>query len=274
MLYSENSLTITVNNLTVSYIDEGQTSSPKIIFIHGFPFNKSMWGKQIEILKENYRVIAYDIRGHGNTDAGSDIFSIELFVNDLLGLMDTLNIDKSILCGLSMGGYIALNAIENYPERFNALLLCDTNCSEDTPETKEKRMKTIQSIKENGLEQYAKESLKKLFAPISFSKHIEEIAVVKEMIMKTSEQSLFKTLHALAERKETCTRLHQINVPVLIMVGEKDEITPPEVAMLMHAKIKGSTIYIINHAGHLSNMENSVEFNNQLTGFLSLIKHT
>ena len=138
MLYSENSLTITVNNLTVSYIDEGPTNSPTIIFIHGFPFNKSMWGKQIEILKENYRVIAYDIRGHGNTDAGSDNFSIELFVNDLLGLMDTLNIDKSILCGLSMGGYIALNAIENYPERFNALLLCDTNCSEDTARSKRK----------------------------------------------------------------------------------------------------------------------------------------
>ena len=274
MLYSENSLTITVNNLTVSYIDEGQTSSPKIIFIHGFPFNKSMWGKQIEILKENYRVIAYDIRGHGNTDAGSDNFSIELFVNDLLGLMDTLNIDKSILCGLSMGGYIALNAIENYPERFNALLLCDTNCSEDMPEAKEKRMKAIESIKENGLEQYAKESLKKLFAPISFSKHIEEIAIVREMIMKTSEQSLYKTLHALAERKETCTRLHEIKVPVLIMVGKEDEITPPEVAMLMHEKIKGSTIRIIDHAGHLSNMENSEEFNNQLTGFLSLIKHT
>ncbi|OFX38433.1 MAG: hypothetical protein A2X04_14705 [Bacteroidetes bacterium GWF2_41_9] len=274
MHYSENSLTITVNDLTVSYIDEGPTNSPTIIFIHGFPLNKSMWGKQIEILKENYRVIAYDIRGHGNTDAGSDSFSIELFVNDLLSMMDALMIKKPILCGFSMGGYIALNAIENYPECFNALLLCDTNCTEDIPEAKEKRMKSIKNIKEKGLEQYAEESLKKLFAPISFSKHMEEIAVVKEMIMKTSEQSLFKTLHALAERKETCTKLHQIKVPVLIIVGKEDEITPPDVAMLMHAKIKGSTIHIIDHAGHLSNMENSGEFNNQLTGFISLIKHT
>ncbi len=274
MLYSENSLTITVNNLTVSYIDEGPINSPTIILIHGFPLNKAMWEKQIEILKENYRVIAYDIRGHGNTDAGSDNFSIELFVNDLLGLMDSLKIDKTILCGFSMGGYIALNAIENYPERFNALLLCDTNCTDDKPEAKEKRMKAIESIKEKGLEQYAEESLKKLFAPISFSKHIEEIAIVREMIMKTSRQSLFKTLHALAERKETCTRLNEIKVPVLIMVGKEDEITPPEVALLMHEKIKGSIIQIIDHAGHLSNMENSGEFNNQLTGFLSLLKHT
>jgi len=76
MHYSENSLTITVNNLTVSYIDEGPTNSPTIIFIHGFPLNKLMWEKQIEILKENYRVIVYDIRGHGNTDVGNDNFSI------------------------------------------------------------------------------------------------------------------------------------------------------------------------------------------------------
>jgi pimeloyl-ACP methyl ester carboxylesterase len=273
MNYTENSLTITVKNLTVSYIDEGPTDSPTIIFIHGFPLNKLMWEKQIDMLKEDYRVIAFDIRGHGNTGAGSDNFSIELFVNDLLSLMDALMIDRTILCGFSMGGYIALNAIENYPERFNALLLCDTNCAADKPEAKEKRIKTIDLIKEKGLENYAGESLKKLFAPISFSKHTEEIAIVRDMIMKTSKQSLYKTLHALAERAETCTRLHNIKMPVLIMVGKEDEITPPDVAQMMHENIKGSIIHIIDHAGHLSNMENSGEFNNHLSRFLSSIKH-
>jgi 3-oxoadipate enol-lactonase len=267
----ENSRTITVNNLTVSYIDEGPVSSPVIILIHGFPFNKLMWEKQIEILKENYRVIAYDIRGHGNTDAGNVNFSIDLFVNDLLSLMDTLKIDKAILCGFSMGGYIALNAIENYPERFNSLLLCDTTCVEDKPEAKERRMKAIVTIKEDGLEKYAEESLKKLFAPISFSKNLEEIGIVREMILKTPKQSLYKTLHALAERKETCTMLHNIKVPVLIMVGKEDEITPPDVAFMMHERIKGSIVHIIDNAGHLSNMENSREFNNRLSGFLSII---
>jgi 3-oxoadipate enol-lactonase len=272
MKYIENSLTITVNNLTVSYIDEGPTNSPTIIFLHGFPLTKLMWEKQIEILKENYRVIAYDIRGHGNSGAGNDNFSIELFVNDLLSLMDALMIDRTVLCGFSMGGYIALNAIENYPERFNALLLCDTSCAADMPEVKEKRIKTIDIIKEKGLENYAGESLKKLFAQISFSKHREEIANVRDMIMKTSRQSLYRTLHALAERSETCTRLNKIKVPVLIIVGKEDEITPPDVALMMHEKINGSIIHIIENAGHLSNMENSSEFNNQLSVFLSSIR--
>lgn len=271
MNHPKNSITVTVNNLTVSYIDEGHANSPAIIFIHGFPLSKMMWNKQIEVLKENYHVIAYDIRGHGNTDIGNDNFSIDLFVNDLLSLMDALKIDKTILCGLSMGGYIALKAIEKFPERFIGLVLCDTNCSADTPEGKEKRIKTIETIKENGVEKYAGESLKKLFAPESFSKHLDEIAIVREMIINTSKQSLYKTLYALAERAETCTSLHKLKVPVLIIVGKDDELTPPDVALMMHEKIKGSKFHIIENAGHLSNLENSEQFNNQISEFLSSI---
>lgn len=105
-------LRITVNDLSVSYSDEGPVSGAVLLFIHGFPFNKSMWNMQIDALKAEYRVIAYDVRGHGNSDAGDENFSIDLFTNDLLFLMDALNLEKPILCGLSMGGYIALNAID------------------------------------------------------------------------------------------------------------------------------------------------------------------
>lgn len=230
-----------------------------------------MWSKQIEVLKENYHVIAFDIRGFGNSDAGDVDFSIELFVTDLLSLMDGLKIEKATLCGFSMGGYIALNAIENYPERFSALVLCDTNCTNDKPKAKENRVKTVESIIKNGLEYYAEESLKKLFSPLSYSKQIDEIALVREMIIKTSKPSLYNTLYALAARKETCSKLNEIKVPVLIMVGKEDEITPPDVALSMHKKIKSSTIQIIDHAGHLSNMENPDQFNEQLKKFLKTI---
>ena len=269
-----NNIKITVNNLTVSYNDAGSDESLVIIFIHGFPFNKSMWKKQVEALKNNYRVIAYDVRGHGSSDAGNEDFSIELFVKDLLNFMDTLNIDKAILCGLSMGGYIALNAIENYPERFDALILSDTSCIADTPEAREKRLMAIENIQKDGVEKFADESIKNLFAPESLSKKRIEIAAVRDMIVNTSKQTLYNTLRAFYERKETCSWLSEIKVPVLIMVGKEDNITPPATAILMHDKIKDSIIHIIDHAGHLSNIENSVEFNNLLTKFLPLIKDT
>jgi len=264
-------MNIAINNLKISYNDEGPDGAPVIIFIHGFPLNKSMWNKQMEALKANYHVIAYDIRGHGNSDEGEEDFTIDLFVNDLLNLMNALKIEKTILCGLSMGGYIALNAIENYPERFDALILCDTNCLADLPEAKEKRMKAIESIKKNGVEKYADESIKKLFAPESFKSKNGEIDAVKEMIVKTSRLSLCNTLHALSERNETCNKLPEIKIPVLIMVGREDIITPPASASLMHEKIKGSFMHIIGHAGHLSNMENPSEFNDQLKKFLDKV---
>jgi 3-oxoadipate enol-lactonase len=266
-----NNIEITVNDLTVSYNDEGESGAPVIIFIHGFPFNKSMWDKQFKALKENYRVIAYDVRGHGNSDAGKGDFSIELFANDLLSFMDALKIDKAMLCGLSMGGYIALNAVENYPDRFDALILSDTTCVADTPEAKEKRLKAIESIKKSGVEKYAEESIKNLFAPESLSTKKEEIAAVREMIVNTSKQSLYKTLKAFYERKETCSKLHDINVPVLIMVGKEDKITPPEAAQMMHEKIEDSVLYIIEQAAHLSNIENPFDFNNQLEEFFSTV---
>ena len=267
-----NNIKITVNNVKVSYSDAGPEGAPVIIFIHGFPFNKSMWNSQMETLKTEFRVIAYDVRGHGNTDLGDDDFSIELFGHDLILLMDTLKIEKAILCGLSMGGYIALNAIENYPERFTALVLSDTNCTADTPESKEKRMKTIESIRDSSLEKYADESLKKLFAPTSFTTNSKEVEKAREMITTSSKQSLYNTLHALANRKETCSKLPEINVPVLILVGKEDVITPPEAAHSMHEKIKGSFLHIIHHAGHLSNMENPLKFNDQLKTFLTIVK--
>ena len=268
MRNSGENLQLAVNELTISYNDVGPSDAPTIIFIHGFPFNKSMWAGQVEALKDGYRLIAYDVRGHGDSDAGQEDFAIELFVNDLLSLMDALKLDRAILCGLSMGGYIAINAVIHYPKRFDALILSDTQCAADTPEGKAKRMKTIESIRENGVEKYAEESVKNLFAPESFTTKGKEIAVIKEMILKTPEQVLSKTLLALSKRKETCSNLYKIKIPTLILVGESDKITPPAAARTMHEKIQHSRLTIIEHAGHLANLEHPAEFNGQLQAFL------
>lgn len=258
----------TINNLKISYNDEGPVGTPVIIFIHGFPLNKSMFNKQMEALKVNYRVIAYDIRGHGDSDISDEDFTIDLFVSDLLNLMNALKIEKIILCGLSMGGYIALNAIENFPERFDALILSDTHCRADSRVAKEKRSKVIESIKKNGIEKYADEIIKNLFAPESFKSKNQEIDVAWEMTVKTYRQSLYNTLRALYKRNDTCIRLPEIKVPVSIMVGREDGITPPASRSWMHEKIKGSIIHIKSNAGHKSKVENPVEFNDQIMKFV------
>ncbi len=271
MTYPGNDIKIIVNHVSVSYDDYGPDEAPVIIFIHGFPFNKSMWNLQVEALKEEYRVIRYDIRGHGRSDSGNEVFTIELFVNDLISFMDTLNIDNAILCGLSMGGYIALNAMEKYHERFDALILSDTQCIADTQEAKEKRFKAIESIREKGVEKYADDSIKNLFADESFNTRKKEIIDVRDMIVNTSEQSLFNTLLALSVRKDTCNILPEIKIPVLIIVGKEDKITPPSAAMMLNEKIKDSILKILENAGHLSNLENPGEFNLQLKRFVASV---
>ena len=257
-----------VNELMVSYNDEGPDGAPVVLFIHGFPLNKSMWNAQFEVLKSTYRVIAYDVRGHGNSEAGTEDFSIELFVEDLIGFMDTLQLDQVILCGLSMGGYIALSAIEKHPERFIGLVLSDTQCLADTPEAIEKRMAAIESIREKGAALYLEQSIQNLFAAASFDAKQMEIASVKEMMRKTTAQSLCNTLHALSVRRETCSKLSDLVVPILILVGKEDKITPPNAARLMHDKTQHSTMIIIEHAAHLANIENPHEFNQQLMEFI------
>ena len=104
MRYFGNNIKTLVNKLVVSYTDNGPDEAPVIIFIHGFPLNKTMWDNQVDALKENYRVISYDIRGHGDSEQGNEDFFINLFVKDLLHLMDALKIEKASICGLSMGG--------------------------------------------------------------------------------------------------------------------------------------------------------------------------
>ena len=135
-------LKIKIKGRSVCYIDYGKGELP-ILFLHGFPFDKSSWQLQLEALKETNRVLAYDIRGFGKSENGAEKPSIRLFADDLIQFMDALGIKKAIVCGLSMGGYILLNAIFRYANRFEAIVLCDTQCISDSKETKEKRTATI-----------------------------------------------------------------------------------------------------------------------------------
>jgi len=260
---------IDINDIRISYLTDGTEQAETILFVHGFPLDKSMWLHQLHAFKSDFRVIAPDLRGHGETTIGDQAFSISLFADDLIRLMDALELKKVILCGLSMGGYTALNAVLRFPDRFSALILTDTSCKADTPEAREKRMQTIVDIEQSGLEKYAEESLKRLFAPESLVYKTDEAEAVRNMILNTTKNSLFSSLKALASREESCSKLSMINIPTLVITGQADIITPPEIAELMHQQIPHSRIHILEEAGHMSNMENPEGFNEQLRMFLS-----
>lgn len=262
---------IQANGINVSYLEEGPPTGLPVIFIHGFPFNKEMWEKQLSVLNETHRCIAYDVRGHGNSERGAALFSIPQFADDLFFFMDALKIEKAVLAGLSMGGYIALHAIQQQPQRITGLILCDTQCAADSDEAREKRKKTIAFIQKNGVSVYAEESLTNLFAPASITDKKDEVTFIKETILKTPAENICLTLQALADRKETCSSVFQITVPVCILVGKEDKITTPAMARKMQALINHSSLHIIEGAGHLSNLENPEQFNTHVKTFLAML---
>jgi pimeloyl-ACP methyl ester carboxylesterase len=155
-------LSIPVNNFNLSYDDLGVGDIP-IIFLHGFPFDKKMWQGQLEFLSDSYRVIACDVRGFGKSTDEETNLSIDLFGSDLIQFMDTLGFQRAVVCGLSMGGYIALNAQARFPERLEALILADTQCINDSNEVKDKRMETIKKIESEGPNQFNEGFVKSVF---------------------------------------------------------------------------------------------------------------
>ena len=259
---------IRIDNVTVCYDDIGEGNIP-VILIHGFPFNKSMWKPQLDFLKSFFRVIAFDIRGFGKTTSGTEEFTIQLFADDLIKLLDALQIAKAVICGLSMGGYIALNAMNRYPERFHAIVLSDTQCTADSPEGKEKRYKTIEHIRTSGLNEFADAFVKNIFCKESFTSKKDEVDTIKQMVLATSPGSVMRTLAALAERSETCSTLDSITIPALVMCGKEDAVTPAVQSEFLQRNIKNAELKIIDQAGHMSNIEQKDEFNNHLKSFLS-----
>jgi len=262
---------ITVNKLTVCYDDRGKGKVP-LIFIHGFPFDKSSWHYQMDHFMDIHRVIAYDLRGFGKSIEGEEKFSIGMFADDLVGFMDALQIPKAIICGLSMGGYIALNAVSRYAGRFEALVLCDTQCAADSDEAKENRNKSIAQLENNEIHEFMTGFIKAAFCTESMNKKQEEAVQVKQTILSTSRTTLISTLHAMAERWETCSILGEIRVPALILCGRLDTLISPAQSGYLHDHIKNSEFHFIEKSGHLPNIENPEEFNRLLQGFLSGLK--
>jgi 3-oxoadipate enol-lactonase len=260
-----------LNDFTVNYIERGMPQGIPVVFIHGFPFSHEMWGPQFNVMPNNIHAIAYDVRGHGSSDVGDGLFTIELFVDDLIALLDYLFIEKAILCGLSMGGYIALRTIERHSDRVRGLILCDTKCEPDTDSAKIKRATTMKSIKAEGVRIFSENFVRTIFMEKTFETNPGVVGFIKQIICANSPRGICGTLLALASRTDTTSALPSINIPTCILVGEQDTLTPPANAQSMHKLIAGSELHVLPSAAHMSNLENTQDFNDRILTFLKKV---
>ena len=217
----------------ISFSDEGAAGGLPIVLIHGFPFDRRMWDPQIRTLSKVCRVISYDVRGHGASETGDGQYTLELFVDDLIHLLDHLKLKQAILCGLSMGGYIALRAAERNPERVRALVLCDTKSEADGDEAKLKRAASMAAVKKNGSAAFAEDFVKAVLTEETLRMKTELVSFVKSLIAGNPPLGIAGTLLALAARTDTTAALPKMFFPVLILVGERDKLTPPAASEAM-----------------------------------------
>jgi len=260
-----------INGAHIFCTEHGSSSGVPVIFLHGFPFSSAMWEGQVETVGKEYRAIIYDLRGHGSSEVGDGQYTIEGHVDDLLALITTLKLDRPVLVGLSMGGYIVLRALERAQERFRGAVLCDTRSEADGNEAKLKRFTVVSAIKRIGAEAFAKEFVKGIFTAETLQHKPDVVDRIKAVIAQTSPLSIAGTQLALASRTDTTAALPSLKLPVLILVGDSDQTTPPSAARSMHDAIQGSELHIVPGAAHMSNLENPAFFNERLMAFLSRI---
>jgi 3-oxoadipate enol-lactonase len=260
----------TINNNLLTY-QKGSEKKQSIVFIHGFPFDHKMWDLQIDRFKEYYNCFTYDIRGLGKSPAGDGQFTIENFVDDLFGLIEEFKLIHPVLCGLSMGGYIALRAIERDEEKFKALILCDTKSVADNNAGKINRANAIKEINNFGAEKFAENFVQKCFAERFINNNKKEYEEVVSRAKASVPAGLKGCLLAMAARTDTTSYLPQIKVPVLVLCGEEDKLTTPAVMIAMADKINGSEFHVVPEAGHVTPVENPEFFNAKVEKFLSTL---
>jgi len=248
---------------------EGNQKNKPIIFVHGFPYDHTMWQAQIEAFSEQFYCVAYDVKGLGKSCVGDGQFTMESFVDDLAMLMRELQLENPILCGFSMGGYISLRAIERMEEKFSALILCDTTSKADSNEGKLRRADIIRRINAQGLTTFTKSFVTNCYGEGYKKEHKE--ALKKRILQSTAFNSIGVkgSIFAMLSRTDTTEYLDKIALPTLLLCGEHDTLTPPSVMKEMAKQIKGAEFVLISNSAHMSVIENPTEVNTAIKAFLA-----
>jgi pimeloyl-ACP methyl ester carboxylesterase len=260
----------------LNVIEFGENNQFSIIFIHAFPLCNRMWDKQAEALQDKYRVIVYDLRSFGYSELGDGHFTIDSHVSDLISIIDSLKLEKPVVCGLSMGGYITLRALELYQSKFKGEILCDTKAEADNNPTKIARAEQMKMVKNGQREQFTENFIKAAVSEANLTEKPELVELLKKLISWQKNEAITGALLTLAARTDTTDSLEKLDIKTLIIAGKDDKLTPPEFSKIIYGKTKNSDLKIISNSGHLSNLENPAEFNAAILDFLKSYekKHT
>jgi pimeloyl-ACP methyl ester carboxylesterase len=259
----------TISSTNINYTDTGGDGRP-VVLLHAFPLNSGQWEQQTDALSDRYRFIVPDLKGFGGSDAPEDAsaYSMDDYADSIAGLLDELGLAKVTLVGLSMGGYIAFAFLRRNRDRVDALVLADTRAEADPPEVKEKRSKQQVMVRGEGTAGLIEALTGALIAEATLSGKPDVVDRLRKL-MDNAPAGFVGGLEAMKNRPDSSGELAAIDVPTLVIVGEKDGVTPPEAARALNEGISGSRLVVIPGVGHLSNLEDPQAFTGALEEFLA-----
>jgi pimeloyl-ACP methyl ester carboxylesterase len=253
---------ILYKNTKISFTDSGEGAA--IVLLHGFLENKKMWQDYIALFSENYRVIAIDLLGHGESDCLGYVHSMEDNANAVHEVLEHLQIEKAIILGHSMGGYVSLAFAELYPENIQKLVLLNSTSKEDSAEKKLNRTRAIKAVKQNYVN-FVSLAIANLFSENNRTKLAGEIEKVKTEALKTPLQGIVASLEGMKIRKDRETLLRENLFPVLLILGKKDPVLNYEESI---TQIENTSVGLISFDdGHMSHIENKEELKKVLLEF-------
>jgi 3-oxoadipate enol-lactonase len=252
---------------TISFDDVG-TGLP-LVLLHAFPLSRAMWRLQREELQDRCRLITPDLPGFGGSAPFRGPPSVDQMADDVARLLDGLKIGQAVVGGLSMGGYVALAFARRHAGRLRGLVLADTRAEADDAAGKANRDRLIAFAAEHSARDVLEQMLPKLVGKRSAAEHPEVLDTVRLIADNQTSAAVIDALKAMRDRPDAVPVLATIAVPTLVVVGRDDELTPPARAEAMASSIRGARLVILDGAGHLSNLEQRIAFNQALRDFLA-----
>ncbi len=260
----------TTHGTVIEYDDVG--NGAPLLLIHGFPLDRALWRAQIEDLHNIARVIAPDLRGFGQSGDAPETMAMDDYAADLRALLDGLNIGPAVVCGLSMGGYIALAFLAKYPDVVKGLILCNTRAGADSEAAREGRYATAQKAFDEGVPAIAEAMLPKMLTETTRANRDSLTAYVRSMMARQPPGGVAAALRGMAARPDRTPMLASINIPTLIITGSADTLILPSESEAMARAIPGSRLVVAPDAAHLSNVENPDVFNTAVREFIGKLK--
>ncbi len=241
-----------------------------IVFVHGFPLDHSMWVAQIGAFSTKYLVLVPDLRGFGESDVTSGTVTMERYADDIAELAETLGLtsDGLVVCGLSMGGYIAFQFLRKYAGLLRGLVLCNTRATADPDEVRENRYRVATTVRQDGPNGLIQQMLPKLLAEQTRRNQPDCVDRLLTMVRRAAPEGIAAASLGMAERPDSSALLATVPCPPLVIAGEHDQLSPPAEMQAMASAIRGVRFEIIPGAGHMTPMENPDQFNAVLGAFL------